>query len=214
MQDAAEGLVYADDILVDTKARALTLNETKRSQMDDVLIMDSGGGSIPTVTKRAFHISDVWHGRKSKLGGYQDKTEPVSRNIVNAVTKAHIHGLEQPVLLVLNYATLIDDPDESESLMVPFAMMRHGCLVNQLPMQHGGNPGVTVDSDFLPLQYDGNMLYYNISKPTEHDLLTLESYELTSPVPPDEHAWNTDEDIRRVSKRIRNPDDTKNVEAM
>lgn len=93
-------------------------------------------------------------------------------------------GYETPVLLVLNYATLIEDPDESESLLVPFQLMRHGCEVDSVPPQHGGRAGIRVEGEFFPFQYDGDTLYYNIEKPTTDDLQLLEQFELNSSTPP------------------------------
>ena len=51
------------------------------------------------------------------LAGYQSK-EYKKWPIVNAVTKATIPGWDDPILLWINYATIIDDPDEVESLVV------------------------------------------------------------------------------------------------
>ena len=45
--------------------------------------------------------------------GYQDKSEGKVYPFVNAVTKAWIQGRDMSVLLVINYTTLLDDPDET-----------------------------------------------------------------------------------------------------
>ena len=88
-----------------------------------------------------------------------------------------------PTLLALNYATLVEDPDESESLAIPFDMMRHGIKVDLTPPQHGGKCGMLYDEDFLPFQYDEEKLYVNITKPTDDDLDQLEWFELNNPYP-------------------------------
>ena len=44
-----------------------------------------------------------------------------------------------------------------------------------------------------PFSFDREKLYFNISKPTEEDLHTLEAFELTSPLP--------SAHVRRVSER-------------
>ena len=45
--------------------------------------------------------------------GYQDKSEGKVYPIVNAVTKALIQGIYLPVLLMMNYATLLGGTDET-----------------------------------------------------------------------------------------------------
>ena len=47
--------------------------------------------------------------------GYQDKSEGKVYPIVNTVTKVWIQGRDLPELLVMNYATILDDTDEAES---------------------------------------------------------------------------------------------------
>ena len=43
---------------------------------------------------------------------YQDKNEGKLYPIVNALTKTWIQGRDLLVLLVMNYSTLLNDPDE------------------------------------------------------------------------------------------------------
>jgi hypothetical protein len=43
--------------------------------------------------------------------------------VVNANTKVNIPGREDPVIFEVNYATLVDDNDEYESLVVPFEIV-------------------------------------------------------------------------------------------
>eukprot|EP00957_Ditylum_brightwellii_P020453 1541916-Ditylum_brightwellii.AAC.1 len=82
--------------------------------------------------ERAWHVFEQTN-HKQYLYGYGDKTEPRECQIVNAATKAYIPNRELPVIFVINYATLNDDKDESESLIVPFEMMRHGIAVDLTP---------------------------------------------------------------------------------
>ena len=116
------------------------------------MVIDSGGGQTYTVTKNAWritHTTNHW----TALLGYQDKNTQVCP-IVNAVTKAHIKGRDQPVLLCLNYVTLIYDKEETDSLIVPFCMMAHGITVDMVPEKYGGKSGMTVEETFLPFEYD------------------------------------------------------------
>ena len=117
---------------------------------------------------------------------------------MNVITKAKIQGREDPVLLVMNESTLLEDPNENESLATPFDMMRGGIKLDMTPVQHGGKCGFTVDTKFFPFQYDGEKIYVNISKPSEHNLDTLEWFELNRENDPDTPVLN---DQDRVSCR-------------
>ena len=75
--------------------------------------------------------------------------------IVNAITKVEIQGKDLPVLFVINYATLLDDPTEKESLCVPFDLMRHGIKVDLTPTTLGGDGGIKVEDQFFP--FDGGL---------------------------------------------------------
>ena len=86
---------------------------------DHVLVFDTGGGRNATVTTSAWKILQRTNHRMA-MHGCQDKGPPKICPIVNAVTKAFIPLSDVPILLTLNYATLINDPDERESLCVRF----------------------------------------------------------------------------------------------
>ena len=59
--------------------------------------------------------------------------------------KAWILGIYLPVLPVMNYATLLDDTDETESLVVPFEMMKYGETFDMTPKIIVGERGLYVD---------------------------------------------------------------------
>ena len=145
------------------------------------MVIDTGGGQTCTVTKNAWRITHTTN-HQTALSGYQDKTTQVCP-IVNAVTKAHIKGMEQPVLLSVNYATMIDDKEETESLIVPFCMMAHGITVDLVPEKYGGKSGMMVEETFLPFEYDDEKLFIEIEKPSKQDFDHYEMFELTSPYP-------------------------------
>ena len=88
------------------KARSLNkqLNDTTV-----ILIMDTGGGTNCTITKRAFYISYIIEGKKIALSGYQDRSDPKVCSIVNGQTKAFIKGRSDPVIFHINNATLVED---------------------------------------------------------------------------------------------------------
>ncbi len=56
-------------------------------------------------------------------------------------------------------------------------MMRANILVCSTPSQHGGRCGAIIDGELLPFQYDGKKLYYNIAKPTDQELDTLQWFK-------------------------------------
>lgn len=104
--------------------------------------------------------------------------------MVNAVTKAYIKGRNEPILFLMNYATMITDPEETESLHVPFQSMKHGIKFDMTPGTLGGTGSMYMNDERFPMQYDGEKLYFSISKPTEKDIELYECYELSSPIPP------------------------------
>ena len=91
----------------------------------DILIFDIGGRRNGTITIRVWHVFECTNNKQILLG-YQYKSERKMYPIVYAVTKVWIQGIYLPVLLMINYATLLDDPDETEYSYVTFDMMKHG----------------------------------------------------------------------------------------
>ena len=113
--------------------------------------------------------------------GYQSKEPPQECKVVNAVTKVTIPGREEPVIFEVNYATLVMDEAEYESLVVPFDMMKHGIKVDMVPPKYGGTGGITIDGELLPYCFDNEKLYWHIEKPTRDDMDTLRWIELSPP---------------------------------
>eukprot|EP00957_Ditylum_brightwellii_P158229 12044351-Ditylum_brightwellii.AAC.1 len=58
--------------------------------------------------------------------------------IINAATKAWTKDRDILVIFILNYAALNEDPEERESLVVPFEIMRHGIEIDLTPACLGG----------------------------------------------------------------------------
>jgi hypothetical protein len=89
---------------------------------------------------------------------------------------------EELVIFEVNYATLVMDNAEYESLVVPFDMMKHGIKVDMMvPPKYGDTGGITVDGELLPYCFDNEKLYWNISKPTRDDMDTLIWIEIYPP---------------------------------
>ena len=161
------------------------IGETKDDyiEKDDILIFDTGGGKNPTITQRAWTVFETTS-HQQEIRGYQDTSGGKICPIVNAVTKAFIPGRDLPIIFVVHYAALIDDPDENESLIVPFDMMRHGVKCDLTPQKLGGEGGMIVEDEYIPMVFDDEKLFIQITKPDDIDLEELEYFELNSPAPP------------------------------
>ena len=62
----------------------------------------------------------------------------------HVLSKAWIKGRYQSVLIVINYATMLDDSDETESLAVSFDIMKYGSAVDMKPSNLCGYGGLYV----------------------------------------------------------------------
>ena len=67
--------------------------------------------------------------------------------IVNTVTKVCIQGRNLPVLLMMNYSTLLDDTYETEYLSITFEMMKNGATVAMIPRNMVGAGGLYADRE-------------------------------------------------------------------
>ena len=123
----------------------------------DIMVIDTGGGCSGTITSRAWQVTHRTN-RNMAMSGYQDDRAPKVHPIVNGITKATFTNREQPVIICMNYATLIDDNDELESLSVPFNSMRLGLKVGMTPRCHGGVPGFELDGELFEFDYDDEKL--------------------------------------------------------
>ena len=109
------------------KARKLTIRIRRTTTADnsnsggDRLIIDTGGGSHPTITERAWLRVGTDKGLRSSLNPYQSnpKENNSSHPVVSTVTKVKIKGKSDPVLFLVHYAIYLTnkvDPTETESL--------------------------------------------------------------------------------------------------
>ena len=171
------------------------ISTAQNESTHDKLIVDTGGGKFATITLRAWMVT-AETGHTAEFSQYNDNTTPQQCKIVNAVTKAHIKGISNTILLGVNYATLMEDENETESLLQPFDCMRHGIKIDLTPVEYGGEGGMLVEDCFIPFEYDGESLFLNIGKPTMDDIDTLEYFELTSPLP-----QHTSEPIKNAIRR-------------
>ena len=133
------------------------------------MVVDTGGGSNSTVTKRVWHVFENTN-QEQLIKGYGSSDDGRICPIVNAATKAMFLGRDEPVILILNHATLIDDENESESLLVPFELMRHGIKVDLTPRILGGVGAMYIEEEYMPFKWDNEKLFVKIEKPNEGEL--------------------------------------------
>ena len=80
----------------------------------------------------------------------------------------------------MNYSRFLYYPNETQPLVFPFNMMKHGEKVDMAPMNLGGDKRLYVYEEYLPFYWYNEKLYYNIQKTTEEYLEQLESSEINS----------------------------------
>eukprot|EP00536_Pseudo-nitzschia_multiseries_P017211 jgi/Psemu1/49840/gm1.49840_g len=102
-------------------------------QNDNIAVIDSGGGRRPTVTEQAWLRIGGETGMTSAMRPYMsnDTNAYVEHPVCSAVTKAFIPGREDPVLLMVHYATFVTkdkDQTDGESLLTTIDMGDHGVL--------------------------------------------------------------------------------------
>ena len=99
------------------RIRRLTLRRAAGSPpAPQLLIFDTGGGRTPTITSTAWHVM-AKTGQQAEFMGYGSTGNGVKCDVVHAVTKTHITGRSDPVLLTVHHASLIKDKSENESLL-------------------------------------------------------------------------------------------------
>ena len=131
-----------------------------------------------------------------QLSRYQDKSKPYIYSIVNTVTKVELESGRE-IIILMNNATMLTDQEERESLCIPFDMMRHGVMVDIIPIQYGGTQSISVEGERLQCKYDEEKCFYKITKPNKEEIETLPAYEITSP-----HFYNTSNTAHRTSKLV------------
>jgi hypothetical protein len=173
----------------DSLAPTISVNRRTTGDRTDVdgkhiLVIDTGGGHISTITKAACLVLHRTN-HCTELIGYQDKSSPKRHPIVHCAIKVNAPNIDTPIILVLNYVSLLEDEDETESLLQPFSCMRHGIRMDMTPVLYGGESGMRVDGQFIAFEFDKEKLFLSISKPTWEDMDYFDIYELTSPYDPE-----------------------------
>ena len=71
-----------------------------------VAIIDTGGGTRPTITTKAWEILGGDTGLTTQMQPYQSATS-ISCRVCSGMTKATLPGFSQPVILLVHSATVL-----------------------------------------------------------------------------------------------------------
>ena len=140
-----------------------------------------------TVTKRAWTIDECANRTVQCSGCLGSIDDQQSLDIVSAHTIIYGEGL-LPTLVKVNEAVLIEDAEETESLLHPFQAMEFGCRLNLTPIGyedskgHPGDPELVVKDQSMPFMCDGRKLFFKNRKPSQEELDSMIPIVLTSPV--------------------------------
>ena len=74
----------------------------------EILKFDTGIGSNGNITRRVWHVFGYTN-HKHQLLVYQDKSKGKIYLLVNVVTKLWIQKRDPPIILLMNYASLLDN---------------------------------------------------------------------------------------------------------
>ena len=133
------------DILIKKTCKIHRCNDVSLNRDADILIVDSGGGTRGSITSKAWVVLER-NNMTTALSGYQSQGPLTIHPIVHAVTKVKLENGREVVFL-MNNATLISDEKENESLCIPFDMMRHGVMVDIVPIIHGVQQCIKVEGE-------------------------------------------------------------------
>eukprot|EP00957_Ditylum_brightwellii_P023653 1785138-Ditylum_brightwellii.AAC.1 len=67
--------------------------------MENIAVIDSGGGQNSTITSKAWHVFERTN-HQQDIQGYGDKGEMKTYDVVNVTTKAWVPERKEPILLV------------------------------------------------------------------------------------------------------------------
>ena len=90
-------------------------------------------------------------------------------------------------ILLVNQACYHDDVHQNESLCLPYQAEQHGVTFSLTPkdredsMGKSGKQNMVIEGKEIPLEFDRQKMYLNISRPFSEEVDTLDFYELASP---------------------------------
>ena len=166
-----------------------------------ILIMDTGADQC-TCGGPAWIVLDST-GEEVRCNGWMKGDEKIGRilPIVSAVTCVDM-GNGDPFILVMHQACYYDNPDQIESLALPYQAEKHGVTFDLTPLNRlnangeNGQQKMTIEGRDIPFGFDGRKMFLKTRTPAPHELRELESFELTSPEP-----FVPDNDLDEITTR-------------
>ena len=127
----------------------------------------------------------AWHvlnetGEKIRCNGYLKGKHVLNGPLlplVSAITCVQVEN-EELFLLLVNQICYYNDPNQDESLCLPYQAEKHGVTFSLIPRDR-----VNTIRTIGHLKFNGRKMYIDIRLPSEEEINTLEVYELTSPEP-------------------------------
>ena len=117
---------------------------------------------------------------------FSEKYEPIRVKIVNVVTN---YTSSKGVNYILLFNNVLYLPDMEVSLLCPNQLRDHGLIVEDCPRQFDSSSGHCISTPdgnlVIPLEMDGVMSGFNITRPTKQQLDSCEWITMTS-----DTSWN------------------------
>ena len=155
---------------------------------DSILIIDTAANQC-TCGGLAWTILDLT-GEEVRCDGYikgKDRMTGPTLPIVSAATCVIPSDGESAFILIIHQACYHSDPEQKESLCLPYQSEQHGVRFDLTPKHilnargENGLQKITIKDKDIPLEFDGLKLFLGIRSPMNEELNTLPCYELTSP---------------------------------
>ena len=155
------------------------------SNNENILLIDNGC-DISIISNNSFLIN-TYTGIHFNVDGALYNMKSNNLQLVNDCYTVAILPLNKLVLLKLNQCLLDKEPSQHESLLQPHQARAFGVVVNDVAKRHPemdgkqGGQCICIDTDTLPLHFDGLKCFLHIRKPSPEEIKSLPVYELTSP---------------------------------
>ena len=181
-------MIKIDDLVIPSKNENILLIDNGC----DVSIISNNSFLINTYTSIFFNVDGALLNMKSN-----------NLQLVNDCFTVAILPSNKLVLLKINQCLLDKEPSQHESLLQPHQDKAFGVVVNDVAKRHPemdgkqGGQCICIDTDTLPLHFDGWKCFLHIRKPSQEELKSLPVYELTSPL---EYKPQSRINTRRLNK--------------
>jgi hypothetical protein len=185
------------------KARRVHLHDVPDPQ-ENVLICDNAADQC--IIGQGFKVL-FYTGQLVQMDGAMAGMKGERYPIVCAAAMVEDGTSEESKIIIVNQAAYNKDTKQHESLLHTEQARMHGVKVNDLSSfmkdGHGfnGKQNLETEGITLPLLYDGSKYFLKVREPTEKELESLPTYELTSPMP-----WQPREQLGTLRRNKRNFD--------